>query len=290
MIARPWTFKLELTQGCNLRCDFCPIATVPWGGDRRFMAPELAFELAAQARTLNAEPRIELTMRGEPTLNPRVADCVAAMRAALPQAQISLFTNGIRFLKEPALAAELLHAGVNILCVDCYNGTYERFQRLLAPVAQAERAPMVDFRSFSAYRRHPGGDRMRVINLVPDIEDPAQLVRVRVVHNQGGNLHPDKAASFGLQPLRQPLRRKCGRPFRELAITNDGHVLLCCHDWGEEAVLGHAPGERLWDIWHGPAHRAHLAALYKGDRSAAPCASCDYHGGFRLGLLKDPEA
>lgn len=294
MIEKPGTLKVEFSRGCNLACKFCPISADPAAyADHTFLEPALLQAFLRDYATFQPAPRVELTLRGEPTLNPACEELLGLLRQHLPRAQVSMFTNGVRILKDPSLAVRLLEAGVNILNIDCYNKTYDRFEAL-ARAAAAERPwiTVADFRAFSAYQRHPNGHAIKVINLVPDLADARKLVQVRVVHNMAGYSDPAGMLSrFGVAPLVQPLQSKCARPFREFVLYHDGTVPLCCHDWGPVAasVLGHFPTQSVHDIWYGPAHRAVLAKLHAADRAAlSPCDRCDYRGGFRLGLLKDP--
>jgi MoaA/NifB/PqqE/SkfB family radical SAM enzyme len=289
-IARPWTFKVEFSRGCNLQCDFCPIHKLRhYNEDPRFMTPETCATITSQANRLNPTARVELTMRGEPTLNPDCLLLLNIIRTNMPKAQVSMFTNGVAILKDHNLMAHLLGSGVNILNIDCYNGTYERFERIAHEVFDGTDVALTDFREFSAYQRHPGGHRLCVVNLVPDIADPARLVRVRTIHNNAGNADEAKLRErWGIEPLTEPLAKKCARPFREMVFAYDGKVLLCRHDWKAEAVLGDAVRQGAEAVWYGMRHLVALRALYDGDRRSTPCNRCDYTGGFRLGLLRDP--
>lgn len=292
LIAPPWLAKIELVRGCNLACRFCPIYALPaYSEHPEYLAPELCQWISAEIRSVNDHVRIELTMRGEPTLHPHVVDCVRAIRAELPKSQVSMFTNGVMFLKSrPSLPAELITAGVNILNIDCYNDTWARFQKVAAAVtADHPDIRVTDFRRFSAYRRYPSGHRLRVINLVPDIADPDNGVAVRVIHNNAGNSDPLQLQEhWGISPLTAPLQKKCVRPFRELVFTYDGSVVICCHDWKAESVLGKVPPDRVAEIWYGERHWQILRSLYRRDRSGVPCNKCDYHGGYRQGFLRNP--
>jgi radical SAM protein with 4Fe4S-binding SPASM domain len=279
MIDRPWVFKIEMSKGCNFSCSFCPVSINPEYRDknnRNFMTPEDCTKATKTLNNLNPNARIELTMRGEPTLSPYLEENVRLMRKYIPKCQISLFTNGSLFHKDKEMAYRLLHAGVNILNIDCYNNTYDRFAKLF----EDSEYEVKDFRNFSAYRRYPKGERLEVINLVPDIGDPARLVKVRETHNMAGNIG---------KPLTVPLQKKCARPFREFTVMWDLNVVICCHDWSEELVLGNLRKETATAIWHGEKHRKILRMLYNKDRSMDPCSKCDYKGGFRLGFLKNPE-
>lgn len=290
MIEKPWTLKVEFTRGCNLACKFCPIYADPAAYETKsYMEPALLDRFASDYARFKPDTRIELTLRGEPTLNPEAEKLLRILRARLPRSQISMFTNGVLILKDPGLAIRLIEAGVNILNIDCYNGTYDRFQRLMESTLRWSGAHLRDFRTFSAYKRHPHGELLRVVNLVPDIGDSDRLVAVRVIHNNAGNADAATLKErWGVEPLTAPLKKGCARPFREFVLYSDGTVPLCCHDWKAESVMGRYPLETIEEIWFGEAHQAALAALYRKDRSGAPCASCDYGGGFRLGLLKDP--
>lgn len=290
-IARPVTFKIEMTRGCNLKCKFCPVHGMPELQNKyEFMHPRLLQTIARQLARLNPEGRIELTRRGEPTLNPDIVRNVSILREAMPNVQISLFTNGTELLRQRsmALALDLIDAGVNIFNIDCYNNTYDRFK------AMAERdaagVTLQDFRKFSAYKRHSGGFRLRVINLVPDIADPKETAKVRKIHNAAGNQDPQMSELFGIKPITKPLAKNCAKPFREMNVNWDGSVPICCEDWREQCILGKIPRDSAESIWYGKFHLSILRSLYAKDRSGVPCNKCSFSGGYYLGFLRNPNA
>lgn len=288
-IRRPVTFKIEMTKGCNLKCKFCPVYAMPELQDpekREYMMPATIAAIAPMLAQLNDEGRIELTRKGEPTLNPHLGANVQIMRAMMPQVQISLFTNGTPFFKMPELIPILLDSGINILNIDCYNNTYDRFSKIVDGVKHD--ADKTDFRAFSAYKRHRHGHRLRVVNLVPDIADPAELVKVRKLHNAAGNTDPVQMKNFGVDTPPEPLRKNCAKPFREMTINWNGEVPICCEDWHDQCILGKMPEESAEAIWYGQKHLAILRSLWAKDRSGVPCNVCSFHGGYRLGLLQNP--
>lgn len=298
-IARPWTFKFEMSRGCNLRCKFCAVFAKPElysdPEKRRFMPADRMRKIARSCNELNPTARVELAARGEPTLNPEILENIRAIREEMPKAQISVFTNGVVFLKEnPALGRKMLNAGVNILNIDCYNNTYDRFQEWAKKtIADSKKeTELKDFRTFSAYAKHNKGHAIRVINLVPDIAASVEgkpLVAVRVLHNMAGNADPEEHEKrFGIKPLTEPLEKNCARPYREFQVQYDGRVVICCLDWASESVMGKMPEQSAAEIWYSKLHRAILRDLYRKDRSGAPCNKCNYRGGYRLGLLQNP--
>lgn len=298
-IARPWTFKFEMSRGCNLRCKFCAVFARPDiysdVEKRRYMKPERLRKIAQSCNELNPNARVELAARGEPTLSPFILENIRVIREEMPLCQISMFTNGIVFLKDdPNLGRKMINAGVNILNVDCYNNTYDRFKEWAKMTAEAAKKPieLKDFRTFSAYAKHPKGHTIRVINLVPDIAASVEgkpLVAVRVLHNMAGNVDDEQHEKiFGIEPLTEPLEKNCARPFREFQVQYDGTVVICCLDWASESVMGKMPDQSASEIWYSKLHRAILRDLYRKDRSGAPCNKCSYRGGYRLGLLQNP--
>lgn len=291
LIDQPWNVKIELTKGCNLRCKFCPVYSQDqFQGESAFIPLEMVEEIGFQLSLFVPRTRIEFTLRGEPSLHPQAPEVMRILRRHLPEAQLSMFSNGTGWLKDRNLAAELLDAGLNLFNVDCYNNTYARFKK----VADAELTARldierIDFRDINAYHRIPSGHKRKIVTLVPDLADPAGLVRVRKIHNVGGNLSDEQHTMFGLKQLDAPLEKGCVRPFRELIVHSDGHVVICCVDWKQEDILGHV-SDGLENVWYGDTHLAILRALYDHDRNAGICAKCNYFGGYRQGLLRNPHS
>jgi len=233
-----------------------------------------------QIAKLNPDGRIELTMRGEPLLSPHMLDNISIIRERMPKVQISLFTNGIVLFGRPTLLVDIVDAGVNILCIDCYGNTYDRFERLVRDVCPANDISVVAYYhdGFTPYKKHRRGYDMRRVCLIPDITEG---VGTRVVHNMAGNV-----PSAGVPSV--PLPKRCTRPFREAVVCYDGAHIICCHDWSEELVYGNVLKEPLVDMWYGYDHWSVLCMLHNRDRDFVPCDVCDFHGGYRVGLVQNP--
>jgi len=254
------------------------------------MTPTLAGEIGKQLREwIGPDFRIEFTMRGEPTLNPDAPAVIKQLRFWLPQAQMSMFTNGTVWLKDEQLPSRLFDAGLNLLNVDCYNRTYDRFKLRAEQHVQAHpHVELSDFTQLSAYSKIRNGWRRQIINLVPDIGDPANPVKVRKVHNMAGNLTQAQEERYGMQPTPPgSVHKRCARPFRELAMYCDGTIVICCHDWNGQDVLGHVR-DGIANVWYGDEHYAAMCALYDKRRERGACTTCNYSGGMRLGLLRNP--
>jgi radical SAM protein with 4Fe4S-binding SPASM domain len=314
LIAKPWSYKLEMTHGCNLACEFCPVHA--WSPEKRkqrlFLSPELCREFAIQAKAVAPDRRIEMGMRGEPTLNPHLLTNLAILRAAMPRAQQLIVTNGVEFLKNPRLAVEILKAGCNFIALDCYHDTFGRYLRLLANVVVGKGIEIYDFRGtynrrklvrtdvrpsgrqfneFSPWQRHPNGHKKKAIFLIPDMgqRDESDTFGQRSITNMAGNVDFETAGPMGAKKIVEPLAKKCVHPFRELTVTWNGQILICCYDWGEDYVFGNIKETTLREFWWGEKHLEVLRTLYRKDRAALkPCDVCDNPGGFRIGFLRNP--
>lgn len=296
----PYTIKLELTEGCNLRCSFCAMNGIrtPKVNDYKFATVATADSVARQVAALGWKSRWELAMRGEPTMNPHRAEIVAAIRKNLPKTHIMMTSNGGGLLGKPGPVANiraLFDAGLNVLALDDYRGANivpkirAAFEENKTQHETGYDSPInfADVHFFECprdadgnpYRRHPVSYKM--ITFIEELEDTAGRgngIRSHV-SNQAGVAAPKNDSMAG---------RRCARPFRELAINYDGRVALCCNNWRGDYKLGDAsaPGG-VAAVWQGDAINAARRKLYRGERDFGPCAGCDSHS-FREGLLPDP--
>src|SRR5690606_16811651 len=108
---KQWLVEIKFTRVCNRRCKFCPVHSQPaFQGAQDFLTPALDDEIGRQLGAWVPQARLEFTMRGEPTLNPQAAECIAALREHLPRSQFSMFTNGTTWLKDDSVAEAMLDA------------------------------------------------------------------------------------------------------------------------------------------------------------------------------------
>lgn len=295
----PWSCQIELVEGCNRRCKFCGINGI-WA-DRahrkiKYMSLRLLETIASNLASWwgDTSKRIELAMHGEPLLHPEVCDAVAILRDRLPACQLSLATNGRVLLLDKAkgetLVDSLFDAGLNWLCVDTYDGSYNAFKSFFE-CCSCGGAPLYSFYDKdcpAAYHNH-GPKRTGVI-LIEDLGAMSGTRASRVILNHAGNVSPDTLRQYGVPIKELPLAKTCSRPFRELVIHYDGSVPACCMDWRHELLLGvMKPDGSLRKIWNGGPAFAVRSLLQQHKRLMLPCYLCDYNGGFRLGLLPKVE-
>lgn len=280
----PFCIQVELTEGCNLRCEGCGIHGIreKAGGPYKFMAVATAERFAKEVARLGWNCRIEMAMHGEPSLNTDRAAIVRTLRQHLPKHQLMMTSNGSGFLKATHGAiVELFDAGLNVLALDDYEAV-KIVPKVLerAMLAELEASGVVvkrypqDGLEWSPHRRWPKSARMIII-----IEDIQKA-------KEGSHAKVNNHAGFGGAPNSTKAGVRCAKPFRELGIRWDGRVAGCCIDWTGTIKVGNIHKTPLDVLWNGPVLDAMRHKLYHGQRSFGPCAGCD-HETYRLGLLPD---
>lgn len=286
----PNTLKIEMTEGCNLRCGMCGIQGIreKAGGPFVYMEVDTAEKLVALLSSAGWKSKVEFAMRGEPLMNPNAAAIIATFRKGLPRNQLMLTTNGIPLLRggDPVRSAlTLFDAGLNVLAVDCYEASKKVEQRLRAGGATLAAAGVAvsDYKTGatdSPYARHSAKERR--LFLIEDFEKAA-LAGFKV-----GTKSASNHTGVGFPPTFEPLQKRCARPFREFTVRYDGKVNLCCNDWrGIYKVGSVLKAKHIDELWQGEPLRAARTLLYHRDRTFAPCNTCD-NVSFRVGLLPDP--
>jgi MoaA/NifB/PqqE/SkfB family radical SAM enzyme len=267
----PWSAQVELTAGCNLRCPYCYINAMPWKrNEYAFMQPEHAGIIAQGIHALKPRIRIELALRGEPTLNPKVCECLQAIRKHAPQAQIQMTSNGVVLLNtECLLIDDMFDAGLNILLLDCYEPYGDDLVALVRSYEDNIDCAMHQYGDkadkFSPWNNH--GPAGRHIVFMPALSE-WELTRTRHIFNQAGN------STYGRQ-LTEPLTAMCPVPWREISIQYDGTVPICCDDAGAEYKVGNALEVPIPVLWNGPEFQAARRMLRYGERWFNPCCNCD---------------
>jgi MoaA/NifB/PqqE/SkfB family radical SAM enzyme len=311
----PWSVQPEVVEGCNFRCWFCGIRAIRGrDNDLRFMELDLLEELFRQFNAWRPKIRAEYNNHGEPTLHPKWWEIVECTRKEAPQAQIQLQTNGYLFfpksIQQPtsdhadfnASVAEFFSRGGNLLALNCYKrGTYDYALDMAKSYLSRHHGAfqLVDFyhnnpHNVGAYTYH--GTNKRILFIFDDlgvmnVSGTARRRAAKWIDNEAGNVSADiLKTKLGREPLVEPLRRGCTRPFREIVVSYDGHVPICCYDWRSQQILGKFPNQSLREIWFGKPFVAARVLLdpKNSERNMPPCNVCDLKGGFRMGLIHRP--
>lgn len=245
--------QIQTITGCNLSCACCPAnkSDALYGGlggrDPHLMSPETFARITRELKEIDYAGAIQLFLMNEPTLDPLLAERVAALRVACPRARLRISSNGVAATEE--LVNALFAAGLDELVVDDY---------LRGKIAAR----------FAAMRIDSRGGTLRVVSREgAAVPDPLG----HGIYNRAGN-----APGASSEPL--PASRFCDRPSRFLYLNWQGRALLCCSDWTFEEVVGDVREQGLMEIWRGEPLRSIRRMLAEGERDQGICARCDFGG------------
>lgn len=274
-------------EGCNRFCDFCGLRSIRSGpGAYKYMSLAVAEAAAAGAARLCPTARFEFAVHGEPLQHPRHAVLLGAFRSALPHAQMQVTTNGKVLLGRMKKGLEVLFdAGVDFVVLDTYEPERLALQAEAFALHGVDGMQVLDFyrdlapKGWSPWHNHKRRVQRSVV-VMDDLGARSGEVASRVITNHAGN-------NLQIGPLPEPLAKTCTLPFRELTVSWDGGVQLCCNDWGHEYTCGNVLESGMESIWRGPAMQAARNVLYARNRGFSPCVGCNIGSGSRPGLLPE---
>jgi MoaA/NifB/PqqE/SkfB family radical SAM enzyme len=250
VVPYPVAVNIQTTTDCNRQCRWCP--DVSWRGSRRM--PSRTFDKVLQALVeWGYEGEIHPYLMAEPLCDERLYHFVQGARACLPKNYILLTTNGDALWRRE-VRHSVATCGVNGVQIS----TYGNEEAVVELVRQWEREEEnVVLCEYSWEKRMDGLLRVRVV--------PFERLKRRY-WNRAGNLPGHKKG------------KKCGceLPWRQMCINWKGNVVLCCGDWGFDAVLGNVCKDKLGAIWNGLEYRM-IRRLHLEGRceDVCLCARCD---------------
>jgi len=272
----PFCLQIELTEGCNLRCEFCGLNGIRGqANDYKFMTVATAERITMLLRDNGWRPRIEFAMHGEPSMNPNMMTILKKFRIQLPRRMHLMMTsNGAGFVKDPTTSINLALESLNVLALDWYDGV-----KLVPKILDMYKGPHIPVMYPQDKRGNPHRRRQF---------DEHNLVIVQDIVSATGGTHSvlNNHAGCGAPKNDSAMGKRCAKPFREMSIRWDGGVAICCNDWRGEYKCGNVLNQTLDEIWQNRAMRAARRKLYHGMRDFGPCAGCDALS-YRPGLLPD---
>lgn len=275
---------IETFWGCNLRCGFCPVpglSTSPDGRRPRAMSMEVFSSIMEQ---ISDKPReINLNMMGEATLNPLLPEFIRL--AKHHDHKVSLYTNGTRL--DSHLAREIIDSRLDVLAIS-FDGASKNVYEQLRIGASFEDVYR-NVVSFDELNRNAGKPVYVSVDCIDSDVTHATLkqhnemfspfcdnVRVIPLGNWAGqNTFFDEHAT---NPVREQHhegeRYPCHLLWDSMAISAEGRLQLCCHDYKLTSELPDTRDVTLKEAYCGALLRwriAHTAGHYPG-----VCKECQW--------------
>jgi radical SAM protein with 4Fe4S-binding SPASM domain len=241
------TVEIEVNRHCNLRCVFCPVEAAP--KPRGFMSRDL-FELVLARVVEYGASEISLNHYSEPTLTPDLVDRIA--RAAALGLRVRLHTNA-SLLDEDKIRG-LAGLGnvrlfVNLPTLD--RAEYERvtgskfFDRVVRNLELLGQHRVPTSLSINA-PRDSASETVRAIN-----ERFAALFGASIAWPTDTRAGRVDKTEYATTPRHDGPLGGCGYATRQINVTHEGKVFLCCQDYEQEYVLGDLREQSLREIAEG---------------------------------------
>ena len=268
---KPFTIKIELTEGCNLYCKFCAIRAIRKGpGNYKFMTLKTALLIAKSIKKNGwTNIRFEFAMHGEPLMNPNHNRILKIFRRILPKSSIMVTSNGGPLLKMAKKNFYSLMDIVNILALDDYehSGFIKKLKR------KYKEFSFIDYPQMTPYKRYKPNEHY--IIAMPDISKHKK--KTRILHNTAGLSAPK---DFSI------IHTRCYRPFRECSFNYNGDLLLCCNDFKNDFKIGNIRDKDIQELWNNKKIQSARKILYHKGRFFSICYGCNAPS-FKNGLLPD---
>lgn len=288
----PFTFSIEPTTSCNLRCPECP------SGLRMFTRPtgSLSMELYQQLidQTWKDLFYMILYFQGEPYLNPLFFSMVEY--AKKKRIYTATSTNA-HFLSE-SLARKTVESGLDqiIISLDGVGQeTYEKYRvggnyekviegtrnlvRLKRELKSKTPYIILQFIVFSTNEHQVE----QVRKLAEELGvDKLELKSAQVYgYAEGNALIPStekysryrRGAGKGFV-IDNPLNNHCLRMWRGCVVTWDGLVVPCCFDKDAEHRLGDLKKSSFNEIWRGEAYDEFRRKVFSARKEIEICRNC----------------
>jgi MoaA/NifB/PqqE/SkfB family radical SAM enzyme len=280
--ARPVLFTVELTNYCNLGCNYCTNRLVL--RERGFIADDTFAAVADGVRRLGIN-RVRVVGGGEPTLHQHFARFVRELAAATPY--LSVLSNG-QWKRPLRTVRAMLEAPVDLIEVSVEGADADRYRE---STGRGSFARLLDNLSLLKREKENSGlksivnlrimvrpsDRGREKELrafwkrYGDTTMIQRLVELKGVE-AGGDLY--RPVQFDDQSF--PV---CSLPFKAMEVNWNGNVPLCYNSLAQYGppgyILGNVNDIGLPEIWNGEVLRAYRRAHHKRLTEDMPiCKGC----------------
>lgn len=304
---QPFMIRLDPTNACNFRCQYCPTAHSDLlkevGRSRTHLSMDLfqkiVDDLADFDRPLG---KLYLYKDGEPLLNPAFADMVRYAKASGHVEQVWTTSNGSRL--NPEVNQALVDAGLDLIKISIQGVTEQQY----LDISKA-RIDYEQLRAHIADLHERGGDRLHVHVKIVDanLSDADKNKFISDFQPIASSIHIDPLMGWSQSSVRDfqlgtrsdlgpdglPLtpREVCPFPFYTLSINSNGTVSVCCVDWAHETVVGDLRTQSLRDVWFGDAlHAFRMMHLERRRAENRACGDCQYLQTLADDLDDDREA
>lgn len=244
----PVLVDIETSSLCNLKCPMCYTITEDFKNkvSAQLMTEELYHKIINEiAGNVFA---IRLSLRGEPTLHPKLIDFIKyAKQKGIKE--VSFLTNGSKLTDD--YIRELIYAGADWITISI-DGMDNKYESIRRPLRFKEIYYKV--KRFHEIKKELEVHKpvIKIQGIWPAIKDDVEKYY---------NLFAPITDSIAFNPLIDYLDNdkditydenfSCPQLYQRVIVAADGQVLMCSNDEENMNVMGDLYKESLYSIWHG---------------------------------------
>lgn len=281
---------LEPTNGCNLKCPYCPTGVGLQPRQRGFLKLDLVEKIVREIR--HKPIQFGFWLAGEPMLHPEIVEMVGiAARAGLKPAMHSNATK-----LTPEVSEGLIKSGLDWVSFSFDGDNKEDYERMRHPAKYEDTIERI--RTFLRIRKELRSKTPRVTlqTLIPYVDEKTHPYGIQVeaaesFRRQFDGYEVDEFKALlagtwsgqldgfeGVSPshTRTGQRWNCIIPFRDMTITWNGDVVSCCGDLDGKNVIDSVAEKNLYDVWNGPNYQRFRKAMLSDEIERWPlCGQCE---------------
>jgi len=267
------SIEIEINRHCNIRCEFCPVATAP--KPKGFMTDEL-YRLTLDRVVEYGAKEISLTHYGEPTMDPNLI--VRISQAAERGLSVRLHTNATLFNEDKV--RELARLGNTRLVVNLPSADKAEYERI-------NKSKLFDRVVQNLTLIHTHGVPTQLSINSPRI---AADVVVREVNEKFASMFGDSVSwpsdsraglvdNAYVQPVSHGSSLNgCLMQLSQMCVSHEGKAFVCSNDFDQKYVMGDVTRQSIKEIAEGDSFVEYRSQLLGITRPTADfiCARCEW--------------
>ncbi len=260
---------IELTNICNLKCNFCSHEKIT--REKGFM-PFALFKKIVDEIDWKIDEFV-IAGFGEPLLDSNIFEKVKYARKL--NCIIRLYTNGLLLTEEKF--KQLVESGLDSLIISCYATNKEEYKKFHnSDNFDKVRTNIIKLKEIrkSMEVKNP----LISLNPIEDIIDKKRYIScwnpfVDIIVMK--NLH-NLAYGKNFNDVKKGKRLSCMYPFFVLEITWNGNVRICCADYDGKIIIGNLQKQSIKEIMQSQKYKEIMNIHEKGQfEKIAICDNCD---------------
>tara|TARA_B110001452_G_C15192014_1_gene413873 strand:+ start:96 stop:1133 length:1038 start_codon:yes stop_codon:yes gene_type:complete len=233
--------SIETFSKCNGGCSFCPVNRFDDPREDQLMKEDLFKKIIVDLYDLNYKGQLILSLNNEPFLDKRIYAFAEMARKYLPEAYISILSNGTPLNVK---RFERIIKSVDELVIDNYNDKLAWHENV---------SEIMDSVSLNQTHKDKVKFRMRLENDVLDT----------------------RAGQAKNRDWIKTLKVSCVYPFISMNIQVNGDISLCCNDALSKEVIDNVETKNLEEIWYSKRYFDYREKINKSRTEISICQGCD---------------